>query len=86
MPQIGRGDPGTTFSSQMTCEIPLLLTRRRNLLSQCLPDKGVLYYTDLDTLPVDGVEAEWCALQDKDISDAAIRTIFSASRDTSRKV
>ena len=35
---------------QMTCEIPLLLTCRRSLFSQCLPDKGVLYHTDLETL------------------------------------
>jgi len=35
---------------QMACEIPLLLPRRRDLLSQHLPDKGVLYHTDLETL------------------------------------
>ena len=36
--------------------------------------------------PVDGVEAERHALQDKDFSDAAFRTILTATRDTSRKV
>ena len=35
---------------QMACEIPLLLPCRRDLLSQCLPNKGMLYHTDLLTL------------------------------------
>ena len=34
----------------MMCEIPLLLPYRWDLLSQCLTDKDVLYYTDLETL------------------------------------
>ena len=34
----------------MVCKIPLLLPRRRDLLSQHLSDKGMLYYTDLSTL------------------------------------
>ena len=34
---------------QMTCEIPLLLRRRWDLLLQCLTDKGMLYHTDLET-------------------------------------
>ena len=38
------------FLLQMTCEIPLLLTCRWNLLSQHLPDKSVLCHTDLETL------------------------------------
>ena len=35
---------------------------------------------------VDNVEAEWCAIQDKDFSNAAIRTILAATSDTSQKV
>ena len=35
---------------QMACKIPLLLPCRRNLLSQCQPDKGTLYHTNLQTL------------------------------------
>ena len=34
---------------KMAYEIPLLLPHRWDLLSQCLPDKGVLYHTDLLT-------------------------------------
>ena len=35
---------------QMACEIPLLLPCRQDLLSQCLPDKGILFHTDLAIL------------------------------------
>ena len=35
---------------QMACEIPLLLPRRRDLLLQCMPDKGPLFHTVLTTL------------------------------------
>ena len=35
---------------QMACEIPFRLLCRNNLLSQHLPDKGMLYHTDLVTL------------------------------------
>ena len=35
---------------QMACKIPLLLLRTRELLSQCLPDKGTLFNTELTTL------------------------------------
>ena len=35
---------------QMACEIPLLLPRRQDLMSQYLPDKGTLYHTDLETI------------------------------------
>ena len=103
----------------MAWEIPLRLPLWGNLLSQCLPDKGVRYHTNLVTLqlmawkcvlyhtnlvtlqltawkrvlyhtnlvtPVDSMEAEWHALQDKGFSDAAIRTILAATRDTSQKV
>ena len=35
---------------QMMCEIPLLLSHKRDLLSQCLTNKGMLYHTDLETL------------------------------------
>ena len=35
---------------QMACEIPLLLPRRRDLMSQHLLDKAVLYHTNLETL------------------------------------
>ena len=69
----------------MVCEIPFQLPRQRDLLSQCLPNKGVLYHTDLET-PVDGVEAEWCTLQGKGFSDLAIVTILAATYDSSRKV
>ena len=41
---------------QMVCKIPFRLLCRWDLLSQCVPDKRVLYYTNLET-PVDGVEA-----------------------------
>ena len=33
---------------QMACKIPLLLPRRQDLLSQRLPDKDMLYHTDLE--------------------------------------
>ena len=35
---------------QLACVIPILLPRRQDLLSQHLPEKGVLYHTDLETL------------------------------------
>ena len=35
---------------QMACEVPFQLPHRHNLLSQRLPNKGVLYHTDLETL------------------------------------
>ena len=35
---------------QMECKIPLLLPCIRDLLSQCLPNKSMLYHTDLMTL------------------------------------
>ena len=41
---------------QMACEIHLLLPCRRDLLSQHLPSKGILYHTDLETLQLMGWE------------------------------
>ena len=38
------------YHLQMACEIPLLLPCRQDLLSQHLPDKGILYHTELETL------------------------------------
>ena len=35
---------------QMVCDIPLLLPHRWDLLLQFMPDNGVLYHTDLETL------------------------------------
>ena len=42
--------PWYHFLLQMACKIPLLLPCRWDLLSQLLPDKGILYHTDLETL------------------------------------
>ena len=43
--------PGRSwYNLQMVCEVPLLLPCRWDLLSQCLPDKGMLYHADLETL------------------------------------
>ena len=35
---------------QMACKTPLLLPRRRDLMLQHLPNKGVLYHTKLETI------------------------------------
>ena len=70
---------------QMACEIPLLLPCRRDL-SQFLPDKGMLYHTDLQTLRLTVWKLELCALQDKGISDATIKAIHVTTRDTTRIV
>ena len=69
----------------MACEIAFQLPCQNDILSQHLPDKGMVYHTDLVT-PVDGVEAERRALQGKGFSDATIATIFTATHDSSRKV
>ena len=35
---------------QIACEIPFWLPCQQDLLSQCLPNKGVLCHTNLETL------------------------------------
>ena len=57
----------------MACEIPFRLPRRRELLSQCLANKGVLYHTNLDTLQLMACKL---SLQDKGFSDTAIATFL----------
>ena len=39
---------------QMAYEIPLLLPCRRDILSQCLPNKGTFFHTDLKTIRLTG--------------------------------
>ena len=69
---------------QMTFEIPLLLPHRWDLLSQSLPDKGVLYHTDLATLHLMAWKLSSMPSRTK-TSDAAIRTILTATRETSQR-
>ena len=44
---------------------PLLLPRRRDLMSQHLPDKGVLYHTNLETIQLTAWTLERQTLQDE---------------------
>ena len=54
------------------------------LLLQCLPDKGVLYHTNL--VEIVCMEAERHALQDKGISGTVIRICLAASCNTTSAV
>ena len=69
----------------MACEIPLLFPRRKDFLSQRLADKGTLFHADLKTLRLT-VEAKWRSFQGQGFSEVTIKTILSATRDTSRVV
>ena len=69
----------------MACEIPLALTQTGSPVTMPAQQKRALPYQPLNP-PVGGVEAERRSLQDKGFSDAAIRTILSATHDTTCKV
>ena len=62
---------------QMACKIPLLLPHRRDLLSQCLPDKGTLFHTDLMALKLKVWKPSGMPSRTKAFH--AIRTVLAAT-------